>query len=340
MRESIVIINNEKCVVKKNDIYCQNIEIKSISEALDKNFDISLILRKSNINPIHKINIIKTKISSNIISFISNIIKNLKNKKKFFIISITPYTFIAFVILILFRKKIYLYLRSNGLDEYRLILGKRFVWIYRLMLYLMSKGSNVLCVNDKILPNKNYILVLPSQINEPWLQKRENTSLNRIKLLYVGRIKIEKGVFSLLKLSKELNSKLPHTLTLVGHGKKINDLMENVKLLNPVPKPDDLIKIYDQHNISILPSFTEGHPQVLLESLARKRPIIIVEDISYVKKNYEGVFVAKRNSEDLGKIINYVIENYHKISLAMDKNTLPSKSMFIKDLTHYLSSSI
>ena len=30
MRESIVIINNEKCVVKKNDIYCQNIEIKSM----------------------------------------------------------------------------------------------------------------------------------------------------------------------------------------------------------------------------------------------------------------------------------------------------------------------
>ena len=47
-----------------------------------------------------------------------------------------------------------------------------------------------------------------------------------------------------------------------------------------MPKKD-LIKIYDSHDIFILPSFTEGHPMALLESLARNRPVIIFDDCNY-----------------------------------------------------------
>ena len=38
--------------------------------------------------------------------------------------------------------------------------------------------------------------------------------------------------------------------------------------------------MYDAHNIFILPSFTEAHPKVVDESLARMRPVIIFEDVN------------------------------------------------------------
>ena len=57
-----------------------------------------------------------------------------------------------------------------------------------------------------------------------------------------------------------------------------------------------LIKIYDNHNISILPSFTEATPYVVDESLSRKRPVIIFEDISYIVKDKKGIFVSKRDT--------------------------------------------
>ena len=41
----------------------------------------------------------------------------------------------------------------------------------------------------------------------------------------------------------------------------------------------------------ILPSFTEAHPYVVDESLARKRPVIIFEDIAYIVKDKKGIFV-------------------------------------------------
>ena len=58
---------------------------------------------------------------------------------------------------------------------------------------------------------------------------------------------------------------------------------KNIKFLNEVAEKKRLIKLYDSHNIFILPSYTEGAPKVILESLARKRPVIVFRNIKHVK---------------------------------------------------------
>lgn len=337
-KKSIVIINNEKCVETNDGIFCENIEMKTMPEGLSNYFDVTLILRKAKINPIHKIEIQNIKISRNIFSFIYSFLKYFRNKEtKYLIVSITPYTFFAYFFLSLAKKKVFLYLRSSGLDEYKLILGKSFAWVYRFMFFFMSKKSILLCVNEKISPIKDYKLLLPSQLNNVWFENTQYPNLDEIKLLYVGRIKVEKGVFSFLELFNRLKLNLPKKLTLVGHGERLNIISNNIKILKPLAKKTELIKIYDTHNIVILPSFTEGHPQVLLEALARKRPVIIFKDIDFVKKDYNGVFICKRDSDDLQKTIHYIIKNYNEITKSMTKNKLPMKEEFIKQLVKFLS---
>ena len=115
MKESVVIINNEKCMEVNKQVYCENIEMKSIPESLGRFFDINLILRKGIISPAHKIEVIKTSLSTNIISFIFSILKKFGNKNaKFLIIAITPYTFIAYLLLAIGNKKIFLYLMKKN----------------------------------------------------------------------------------------------------------------------------------------------------------------------------------------------------------------------------------
>ena len=75
----------------------------------------------------------------------------------------------------------------------------------------------------------------------------------------------------------------------------------------------DIIKFYDDHNIFILPSFTEAHPQVLDEALSRFRPVIVFSEISHVKRDREGVFVYKRDHKSLIDTIKYIINNYKDI---------------------------
>ena len=60
------------------------------------------------------------------------------------------------------------------------------------------------------------------------------------------------------------------------------DGLQNEDLVFSPDQKLKLIKYYDDHNIFILPSFTEGYPMVLLESLARRRPVIVFEDIKHV----------------------------------------------------------
>ena len=56
---------------------------------------------------------------------------------------------------------------------------------------------------------------------------------------------------------------------------------KNVNIYQIEASQEKLINYYDEHNIFVLPSYTEGYPMVLLESLARLRPVIIFEEINY-----------------------------------------------------------
>ena len=59
-------------------------------------------------------------------------------------------------------------------------------------------------------------------------------------------------------------------------------------------KSNKLIKLYDSARIFILPSFTEGYPKVVSESLARFKPIIIFKEIEHIVNRRKGIFVCKR----------------------------------------------
>ena len=148
----------------------------------------------------------------------------------------------------------------------------------------------------------------------------------------------KRGFFSLVNLIK---NKRDISLTIVGAEKNTSYSINqsNVKIKLTENNKNRLIKYYDDHNIFILPSFTEGYPMVLLEALARRRPVIIFEDIRHVAENKKGVFVSKRNFSDLFNTIDYIKKNYKEIQNDIRKTKLPTNSDFIKDLTQFINNS-
>ena len=334
--KKLVIINKEKIFEKDNNFYCNNVDLKSIPEGLSKNFKTSVIARKSNIKRFHKINVANIETASNIFTFLFSIFKTFKDKKiNYLLISITPHTFFAYLLLFIFRKKIFVYLRSNGYEEYKAILGFIGPMIYYIMYTFVIFKSNIITCQKRLVKKKNYELVFPSELDINWVKNTTKPLLNKPKLLYVGRIKIEKGVFSLFKIFNEMTTDVE--LSIVGNTK---DLKTNNKKINFFGFENDvteLIKIYDNHNITILPSFTEAHPKVVDESLARARPVIIFEEINHVIQNRHGLFVSKRNAKSLSETIDFIMNNYSNIQKNMKKNKLPTKQEFISQITQILS---
>ena len=150
--------------------------------------------------------------------------------------------------------------------------------------------------------------------------------------MYVGRLRIEKGIFSLANL---IRNKHNISLRIIGAEKqtshKINQ--SNIKIETIQENKLKLIKYYDDHNVFVLPSYTEGYPMVLLEALSRRRPVIIFDEISHVVGDNKGVFVAKRNFADFFSVLNHIKKNYKKIQKELASNKLPTNKEFIMQLS-------
>ncbi len=335
--ENLAIISNEKTHQKNNKFFCDNIDLKSIPEGLDKNFQIELFLRKSKIERVsHEIQLKKIFVSKGIFPFLYKILRRSKINEKYLLISLSPYTFCASLLLFILRKKIYLYIRSDGYEEYRCYSKLFGPLIYHVMLSITSKISNMIACRSHLLRGKRGNVVSPSQLNKKWFINRKPANLQKIKILYVGRIKIEKGVFSLLSLFKKINEDIKIKIVNSEKNYDSNLKIKNVEIEHFKNINDSIISVYDNHNIFILPSFTEAHPQVLDESLARLRPVIIFSEISHVKRNREGIFEAERNHTSLKRVIKFIMENYSKIQNSMRKNNLPTKESFLKEITEIL----
>ena len=128
------------------------------------------------------------------------------------------------------------------------------------------------------------------------------------------------------------NSKISLTIITSEKNIKIPIVEPNITIVSFENYNDQIIKFYDDHNILILPSYTEGHPQVLDEALARHRPVIIFEDISHVTRDRVGIFITERNINSLKDTIKNILKNYTSIQKDMNKNILPTKKNFIEEL--------
>ena len=331
MKKKLFIFTNESIFLQEDKFFCDNIDLKSSPEGLNKKFEVNLFGRKSYKKRAHEIKLKKLKIFSNIFSYLSEVIRSAKiENTKFLVISISPYTFLICLFLRLYGKTPIVYLRSDGYGEYKAILGNTGKLVYHLMFTMISLISNLISCRNYILRGKKGKVVHPSQLDSVWLRKPKIQEVKNSKLLYVGRIRVEKGIFSLASLIK---NKRDISLTIVGAEKntsyKINQSNINIQLTQS--NKTRLIKYYDDHDIFVLPSFTEGHPMVLLEALARRRPVIVFEEIEHVIGDKKGIFVAKRNFLNFFGILNHIKKNYKKIQKDMMKNKLPTYKEFIED---------
>ena len=338
--KDLIIINNEKIFKENNNFYCDNAALKFLPEGLNYYYQVKYIVRSSNKKKEQKIDLENIKTSSNIIKFIYFVFKTFKiPNATYLLISITPYTFFSFLFLFLFRKKrIFVYLFSSGHEEYKHILGNWSVWIYDLMYRIITSNSKVLVCHERLYNKKKSHLVHVSRLDEEWLQDHKEALLDKIRLLYVGRISAEKGIFNFIKMFDEIKTKFEFSI--VGNLKKYKLSNNNINLINYVSDTKKLINIYDRNNITILPSYTEGSPNVVNESLSRKRPVIIFEDIDYIIKDKKGIFVSKRDPKSFSETAKNIIDNYGDIQKEMEKNVLPTKKNMIKQISDIIESEV
>jgi len=204
------------------------------------------------------------------------------------------------------------------------------------MYKIVTSCSKVIVCHERLYNKKKSHLVFISRLDDDWFKNFKKPLLDKVRFLYVGRMSPEKGIFEFLNMFDNISFETEFTI--VGNSESTKITNKNVQLLGYIANPQSLINIYDKNNITVLPSFTEATPYVVDESLARKRPVIIFEDIEYIVRDKKGVFVSKRDIDSFSKTTKYIMDNYNEIQIEMEKNILPTKKDMIKQISDIINS--
>jgi len=158
-----------------------------------------------------------------------------------------------------------------------------------------------------------------SKFNDKHPQNYLN-SKEKLELLYVGRFEEEKGLKILLNAIKILyNESNKFELNLVGDGLlkewilnfiKRNKI-KNVKLLGTFDY-SDMPKLYNEADIFVLPSLTEGSPGSVIEAMGCGTASIctaVGECPKIIKNGENGILIKPGNPQELANAILNLVNN-------------------------------
>lgn len=139
-----------------------------------------------------------------------------------------------------------------------------------------------------------------------------------LELLFISRVEPAKGVFELLEAFRELQGEYPITLHIAGQGSALQRLKSMVEMWNlgdsvvfhGLVSGDKKRQLMFESDVFILPSYTEGLPISLLESLAFGMPAI-VSAVGGIPRMFEdkrmGVLLENVTSESVKKGIKQLV---------------------------------
>ncbi|MCC7291259.1 MAG: glycosyltransferase family 4 protein [Phycisphaerales bacterium] len=168
-------------------------------------------------------------------------------------------------------------------------------------------------------------VVVSTSIRRDDVLLREDTCRgSRIRLLYVGFIRPEKGLEYLLRAMPLIRSRGGVELEIVGSCEQFPaefarlkaisqtlNLTASVRWVGHVAYGRGLFKHFDDADVFVLPSLSEGTPRVLVEARARGIPVIStnVGGIpTSIEDGVDGILVPPRDSAALARAIDYIIE--------------------------------
>lgn len=160
----------------------------------------------------------------------------------------------------------------------------------------------------------------------------KDKSYTKLKLLYVGRLAPGKGLEFLIKCLSKINH-FEFTLTVVGDGIIKEDLIQLVKKHNLSSKikfrgfidfSQNLLNEYSSHDIFIMPSFSEGLPQVVFEAMSRG-VVVVATNVGgipdQIQNKVNGFLFDPGEENQLLKILNEIVLNQMNL-IEIRKNAL------------------
>lgn len=141
-----------------------------------------------------------------------------------------------------------------------------------------------------------------------------------VRLLFVGWLERDKGIFELLDACEQSVHGREFTLAIAGEGHASSEaralvalrgMSEVVHFLGWLP-PQDLERALAAADVFVLPSWAEGLPNAMIEAMAARLAVIVtavgaIPDV--ISDHHSGLLVAPRNTESLRRALTEIIDD-------------------------------
>jgi len=168
--------------------------------------------------------------------------------------------------------------------------------------------------NLHIIPGGVDMKLFPQKLNTSAINKKYKLKDKKI-VLFSGRLTSEKGIRYLINAAAKIKGELfiagdgpekQHILQIIERKK-----LKNVHLLGYL-MPEELTEFYYRADVLVSPSVAEEALGLsILEAMAAKTPIVTTRKggiPSLIKSGYNGLFVRPRNSDQIAKACNRILE--------------------------------
>ncbi len=161
------------------------------------------------------------------------------------------------------------------------LLLKPFVkWITKNSDFVFSYGSKISNIIEDLGVDSKKIIESPSGIDEDFVRDIKSLKISyKRKFVFLGRYERRKGIEELSNVVRTLNLNSSnvefHFIGDIPNSKRIKS--DNVFYHDLIQNPVKVITLLDEMDVLICPSYSEGMPNAILESMARGLAIITTD---------------------------------------------------------------
>lgn len=236
-----------------------------------------------------------------------------------------------FILIVKFfsRAKIVIHLRSSYFKKFY----DRSSWfIKRFIDFTLSKVDSAIVLGSSLKPVLNKwvrdIKVVPNGTDfNPDISKKSFEGKKELIVSFLGNLYEFKGIFDLMEAAKIITKNNTNIKFIFGgpwpedrpgikekafEYIKSNSLENRVEFKGLV-QSKDRERFYLSTDIFVLPSWSEGHPNVVLEAMAAACPVISTRDVGAISETVidgkTGILVNKKSPRQIADAINYLVRN-------------------------------
>ena len=238
------------------------------------------------------------------------------------------------------RKSLIISVRTN-LDHYSIIIRLMARLLYNLSYKVVvpSSGLEKLLLNNGIKREKLRVINNPVEFKSNQNDLENEINIQKPYVLAVGRLSKEKGFERLIESFSKLDNDVE--LVFIGEGPEKGNLEKQCKLLNIEKRVNflgflkDFEKYYKGARFLALTSYYEGWPNVILEAMSFKCPVIAFDcdfgPREIIQSHLNGILVEQGNKKLLIKEMKKLLED-NDLHSKLSKNAFKRSKDFKLDI--------